>query len=253
MENNNLTDIDKYFSQRRSIRNFSDKPVSRELLDSILMSAAKAPTCGNMQLYSVIVTRGENQRRELAALHFNQPASLAPVMLTVCADFNRFTRWCNLSNADAGFDNFLSFTSAFADAIIYAQQVVTIAEMKGLGTCYLGTVIYNAPQISSLLNLPELVMPVACLAIGWPAEEGTPTERLPIHGFVHEEKYRNDSDDEILEIFREKEEYGPNKEFVAENNKENLAQVFSEVRYPRSMNEEFSAALIEWLRPFFLK
>lgn len=236
------------FSSRRTIRKFSQKAVDDSLLRSLLEKAMKAPTTGNMQLYSVIVTRGEAERRALAPLHFSQPAAVgAPVILTVCADLYRFTRWCEESDADAGFDNFLSFTSAFADALIYAQQIVNIAETEGLGTCYLGTVTYNALEISKLLKLPELVVPVACLALGWPAEEGEPTERLPLEGIMHEEYYRDLSKEEIIEIFKAKDEYLPNRRFVEENGKKNLAQVFAEVRYPRSMNEEFSEKFLEFL------
>ena len=237
-----------YFSQRRSIRKFRDEEVPDSLLRDILTRAMKAPTTGNMQLYSVIVTRSEEGRKALAPLHFSQPATQAPVLLTVCADFNRFTRWCEVSGADAGYDNLLSFTSAFADAMIYAQQIVTIAETEGLGTCYLGTVTYNAGEIARLLDLPELVAPVACVALGWPAGEGEPTERLGLEAVMHEEKYRRPTDREVKELFRVKEEYGPNKGYVAENGKENLAQVFAEVRYPRGMNEEFSDRLAEFLR-----
>lgn len=253
MDNNYQISSLEYFLNRKTVRIFEDKEVNPELLNSILTAASKAPTCGNMQLYSVVVTRGEEERKELAAFHFNQPATKAPVILTICADFYRFAKWCELRNADAGFDNFLSFTSAFADAMIYAQQVTTIAEMQGLGTCYLGTVIYNAPEISKLLKLPELVVPVACLAIGWPAEEGDATERLEAEAFVHEEHYRPGSDEEILRFFKVKEDFEPNKVYVDENGKENLAQVFAEVRYPRGMNEEFSAKLIDWLKSSYLK
>lgn len=238
-----------YFSGRRSVRRFLPEPVSDAMLTEILELAAKAPTCGNMQLYSVVVTRDEVRRKQLAALHFNQSASTgAPVLLTICADFARFTRWCELNHADAAYDNFLSFTSAFADAMILAQQITTIAEMQGLGTCYLGTAIYNAPEISALLKLPRMCMPVACLAIGWPDGEGVATERLPLRAWVHEEEYRADSDEEILDLYKVKDEFPGNAAFPAENGKDNLAQVFAEVRYPRAMNEEFSRKLLEWLR-----
>lgn len=238
-----------YFSERRSIRNFSGKEVSEELLNSILERAMKAPTTGNMQLYSVVVTRDKEGLRKLAPLHFSQPAAVgAPVILTVCADLYRFTRWCNLRGADAGFDNFLSFMSAFADALIYAQQVVTIAETEGLGTCYLGTVTYNAPEISKLLDLPKLVIPAACLALGWPEGEGEKTERISLEGLIHRESYNRHTDDEIIDIFKIKEEFEPNKGYVKENGKENLAQVFAEVRYPRQMNEEFSEKFLTYLK-----
>lgn len=240
--------MNRYFLERRTVRNFSDREVEACLLNDILTAAAKAPTCGNMQLYSVIVTRDKERKRELAKCHFNQPATNAPVILTICADFNRFTRWCELSDADAGFDNLESFMSATADAIILAQQITTIAEQEGLGTCYLGTVTYNVSEIAELLRLPELVVPVACLAVGWPEGDGAESERLPVEAFVHEEEYRADSDDRILELFRSKEEYPDNLRYVEENGKDNLAQVFAEVRYPRAMNEEFSAKLEAFLK-----
>lgn len=238
-----------YFTDRRSVRKFQAREVPDTLLREILEKAMKAPTTGNMQLYSVIVTRSQEMKEKLVPLHFSQPAAAgAPVILTVCADLYRFTRWCDASNADAGFDNFLSFTSAFADALIYAQQIVTIAENEGLGSCYLGTVTYNAPEISRLLELPKLVVPVACLAIGWPDGEGELTERLQLSGILHEEKYDVPTDEEVIDIFKVKEDYEPNREYVAENGKENLAQVFAEVRYPRQMNEDFSKKFLEYLK-----
>lgn len=239
----------EYFTQRRSIRRFTDENVSDAQLDSILTQALKAPTTGNMQLYTIIVSRKGESRKALEQCHFCQPASTgAPVLLTVCADFARFTRWCKLSNADAGFDNFLSFMSAAADATILAQQIATIAEMEGLGTCYLGTVTYNAPKISEILGLPELCVPVACLAVGHPDGEGEATERLGLEALVGREKYPDQSDEDIMELYRVKEDYEPNRKFVEENGKENLAQVFAEVRYPRSMNEEFTKGFVELLK-----
>lgn len=244
-----MIDPVSYFGDRRTVRLFEQKEVSDELLRSILTRAMKAPTCGGMQLYTVVVTRGEEARKALAAAHFNQPAAVgAPVLLTVCADFNRFTRWCKLRGADPGFDNFLSFTSAVADATALTQQIGTIAEMEGLGTCWLGTVTFNAPAISDLLHLPELVVPVGALAIGWPAEKGEETERLPYEAVVVENTYPERTNEEILQLFKSKEEWPANRGYVAENGKESLAQVFTDVRYPRSMNEPLSEAFLTYLR-----
>lgn len=237
------------FKTRRSVRKYSDREVSRELLDSILEAAMKAPTCGNMQLYSVIVTRSEEGKKALAPAHFNQPmVTAAPVVLTVCADFNRFTRWCELSDADPGYDNFLSFMNAMADATVFAQQIVAIAEARGLGTCYLGTVTYNADKISDTLGLPDLCVPVACITLGWPAEDGVETERLPLDAIMHEEHYRSDSNDKIIDLFKAKDHYGTNRKFIEENGKQTLAQVFTDVRYPRAMNEDFSRTFLDLLR-----
>lgn len=238
-----------YFSGRRTIRRYSGRDLPEEVLDGILERAMRAPTCGNMQLYSVVVTRDSEMKRRLAPLHFNQPSvEECAALLTVCADFNRFTRWCDISGADPGFGNFLSFMSAVSDATIYAQQIVTIAEMEGLGTCWLGTVTYNAEAISEVLELPSLVVPVAALTIGYPGEDPALVERLPAAAVIHRETYRKDSDTEVMDLFRAKEEFPANAGYVAENGKKNLAQVFTDVRYPRKMNEEFSTMFLDLLR-----
>lgn len=238
-----------YFTTRATIRKFSDREVPEALVEETVRRAMKAPTTGNMQLYSVIETRDPEHRKALAEQHFNQPASTGcQLMLTVCADFNRFTRWCTINHADAGFDNLLSYQTAVTDAIIFAQQLTTLLEMQGLGVCWLGTVTYNADKISDLLGLPTLTVPVACLAVGWPEEGGEPTERLGVEAVLHRETYRQDSDEKIVELFRPKDDYAPNQKFIAENGKENLAQVFAEVRYPREMNESFSKSFLQLLK-----
>lgn len=237
---------DDYFSSRVSVRNYSDQPVSNELLIEIIEKAMHAPTCGNMQLYSIIVTSDEERKQQLNALHFNQPAAVSsPVILTICADFNRFTRWCEISGAKPGYDNFHSFITAATDAVIIAQQIVTIAELRGLGTCYLGTVNYNARQISELLELPELVVPVASLSIGYPATKESQCERLPVEALLHFETYRKDDDSEIEELFYDKEQFPPNIKFVEENRKRNLAEIFTDIRYPKDMNEIVSKSFSE--------
>lgn len=241
--------MENYFNTRRSCRRFTGQEVSETLLNEILTDAMRAPTTGTMQLYSVIVTRDSERKAALAPLHFNQPASTgADVLLTICADFNRFTRWCEISGADPGYDNFLSFISAMTDAVVLSQQIVTIAEMKGLGTCYLGTVNYNADKISQLLELPELVVPVVTLAIGYPEGEGVATERLPLEAWVHNETYRKDSDEEIATLFKAKDDFEANKKFVEDNGKDSLAAVFTDIRYPRAMNETVSKGLIDVLK-----
>ncbi len=239
-----------YFANRKTVRSYKKQHIPEDLLDSILERAMRAPTCGNMQLYSVIVTRDPERLELLAKEHFNQPASTgADVILTICADFNRFTEWCEASGAKPGYDNFHSFIMALTDAVIYAQQIVTIAEMEGLGSCYLGTVNYNAKQISEMLDLPNLVVPVASLSLGYPADnDEEQCERLPLEAIRHNETYRHDSKEEIMELFKAKDDFAPNKQFVEENGKDSLAQVFTDIRYPQSVNKEVTAAFLSLLK-----
>ncbi len=138
---------------------------------------------------------------------------------------------------------------AMTDAVIFAQQIVTIAEMEGLGTCYLGTVNYNAAEISELLSLPRLVVPVASLSLGYPdGSETALSERLPLDAIRHFEEYRDDSDSEIMNLFKAKDEFAPNRQFVAENGKDSLAQVFTDIRYPENVNKTVSETYMTLLR-----
>lgn len=238
-----------YFLSRKSCRNFKSQNIDQKVVENIILQAMKAPTCGNMQLYSIIETRDPENKKKLASLHYNQPAAATSgIILTICADFNRFTRWCNQNNADVGYDNFHSFITALTDAVIIAQQITTIAEMEGFGTCYLGTVTYNAKEISDLLKLPDLVVPVASLAIGYKDEEGEKTNRLPVEAIFHKETYRKDSEEEIKNQFKVHDLNPENIIFTEENNKENLAQVFAEVRYPRELNEKMSESFLSLLK-----
>ncbi len=233
----------------RSVRKYADRDISDELLKEILEAGTRASNTGNMQIYCIVATRDQEVKKRLAPAHFNQPMiTSAPVVLTFCADVNRFTKWCEARHADVGFMNFESFMTASVDAIVAAQNVCIAAEAKGLGICYLGTTTYNAPQIVEALNLPEGVMPVTTVTLGFPAEEPPRTERLPLKAVVHADVYHDFMPEDIDSIYAEQEQMAQNQRFVEENNKENLAQVFAEVRYTKAANEHFSQVLIDTLK-----
>ena len=135
------------------------------------------------------------------------------------------------------------------DATIVAQQFSVIAEMVGIGTCILGTTTYNANEIGELLSLPSRVVPVLSLAIGYMRDDepDSPTERLPVDAVLHYGKYSDYNDNDIDRLYAEKENLPENVEFVKENGKKSLAQVFTDVRYPKSNNEIFSTKFIEYI------
>ena len=229
----------------RSIRKYTGDPIPGVVLDYILEAGTRASTTGNMQVYSIIVSTDESIKEELAPCHFNQPmVKEAPVVLTFCADFNRFNHWCRLRKAEPGYDNFLSFMTAAIDALLVAQNVCVAAEDAGLGICYLGTTTYMAEKIIDVLDLPKGVVPVTTLTIGYPDEKPELTDRLPLEAVVHREKYSDYSDSDIEKLYHEKELIKSYQEFVKENNKETLAQVFTDIRYKKSDNILFSKALL---------
>ena len=154
----------KNLDTRRSIRKYTSCDVSDELLNKLFTQAARTQTMGNLQLYSVVVTRDPKIKEQLAPAHFNQPmVTEAPVLLTICADFNRTSFWARCRNAEPGYDNFLSFINAATDALLYTQTLCNLMDEEGLGYCFLGTTIYQPQQIIDVLQLPKLVMPVATL------------------------------------------------------------------------------------------
>ena len=234
--------------ERRTIRKYSQQPIQDELLNRLLEDAARTQTMGNLQLYSVVVTRTEEGKRRLAPAHFNQGmVTEAPVVLTICADFRRTTDWCNNRKAAPGYGNMLSFMNAATDALLYTQTLSCLAEEEGLGVCFLGTTIYMPKAIIEALGLPKLVMPVATLTLGWPDECPEQQDRLPLESFVHEESYNAYTPQSIDKFYRHKEELPSNKHFVEINGKETLAQVFTDLRYTKKDNEAMSQDLIDIL------
>ena len=239
----------KNLETRRSIRKYSKRAVSETLLNRLMTEASRTQTMGNLQLYSVVVTRSDEMKQKLAPAHFNQPmVTQAPVVLTICADFNRTSVWARNRKAEPGYDNFLSFQNAAIDALLYTQTLCNLMDEEGLGYCYLGTTVYMPQLIIDTLQLPQLVMPVATLTVGWPAEEPPLSDRLPLESFVHAETYHDYTPQDIDNYYTAKEQLAENQHFVSINNKETLAQIFTDIRYTKRDNEAMSAGLLEALR-----
>jgi nitroreductase len=244
-----MTDIIDSLFNRRTIRKYSSKAVSDDLLNELLDAGCRSSTTGNMQVYSIIVTRDKAQKRELSPLHFNQKMVLeAPILLTFCADFNRFNKWCRLRNAEPGYDNFLSFLTAAIDALLVAQTICIAAEARGLGICYLGTTTYMAHKIIEVLKLPKGVVPVTAITLGWPAEHPEQPDRLPLDAVIHKEIYSDYSDSDIERFYSDKERRNDSMQFMKENNKTTLAQVFTDIRYKKEDNVFFSKMLLQVLK-----
>lgn len=235
---------------RRTIRKYTEQDIPGQLLNELLEVAARASNTGNMQLYSVVVTRDKANKEKLSPAHFNQPMiRTAPVVLTFCADANRFVKWAEQRKAEAGFDNLQTFIASTIDAMLFAQAFCDAAEEKGLGICYLGTTAYNADKIIEALSLPRLVVPIVTVTVGYPALPlPEQVERLPLAAVVHQETYVDYTPESIDELYGEKEALEVNKQFVKENNKETLAQVFTDVRYTKNNNEYFSEVLLKVLK-----
>ncbi|MFO7923927.1 MAG: nitroreductase family protein [Bacteroidales bacterium] len=235
--------------KHRSIRKYKNKDIDHETMEAILTAGTRASTTGNMQVYSMIVTRDESIRKKLWECHFKQDMVMqSPVHITFCADFNRFNKWCRQRRAEPGYDNYLSFFTAAIDALLVSQNVCLAAEEKGLGICYLGTATYNSRKIIDILRLPEGVVPVAAIVLGYPDEEPGLTDRLPLEGVVHYEKYKDYSVNDIDRIYADKEALDQTRELLEINQKETLAQIFTDNRYKKTDNLHFSREFLDVIR-----
>ena len=242
--------------QHRSIRKYKPDPVPEDILDKILNAGIRTSSSGNMQTYSIIVTRDPDLRNQLLESHFQQSMVVdAPVLVTFCADFHRMRRWLNISHAPDNFDNYFSFMVGAIDAILVSQTVALAAESLGLGICFLGSTFANADQIGTILDLPKNVIPVTGFSLGYPAEDPDLRDRLPSSGLIHKEKYQSIKDDDILKIYQEREKKGwlrymqskRLKKLVQEQGVENLAQLYTVVKYTQSSHQEYSNKLLDYL------
>lgn len=233
----------------RSIRKFKSDPIDDKVLENILLAGTRASTTGNMQVYSIIVTTDNKLKEQLWETHFKQDMVLqAPVVMTFCADFNRFSTWCRMRKANPGYNNFLSFFTAAIDALLVAQNCALAAESYGLGICYLGTTTYNGDVISELLDLPELVVPVTTVVMGLPDESPELTDRLPLSAVIHKEKYSVYKSKDIESHYHDKEALELTENLIRENQVETLAQVFTDKRYTEKDNLLFSKKLLALIR-----
>jgi len=242
--------------RHRSIRSYRPDPVPEDLLNEILGAGVRASSSGNMQTYSIIVTRDKALREQLYQPHMEQSMVLdAPVLLTFCADFHRMRRWLEVSGAPDNFDNFMSFMIAAIDATLVSQNVALAAEARGLGICYMGSTLANCDEIGRILQLPPNVVPVVGFSLGYPDEDPAPRDRLPLDGLIHHETYQDYSDERILEVYAERELRGWERymnfprlrRLVEESGVQNLAQLYTTVKYTRESHHEFSQTVLDYL------
>lgn len=252
MQNNIFQSI----ANHRSIRKYKSTEVSDEIIQQIAETAMNASSSGNMQCYSIIVTKDQKIREELYPLHFNQSMVMdAPVLVTFCADFNRMRKWVEKNQAPLNFDNFMSFMIASIDATLMAQNFALLAESLGLGICFMGTTLANAHEIGRVLNCPDNVVPVVGFSLGYPDESPEIRKRLPVSGVIHKEKYQDYNSEQIEDIYLERETLGMKrysevpelKKMMIENNVKTLAEVYTKLKYTRESHVTYSQNVLSYL------
>lgn len=250
-------DVIQALHSHRSIRTYNSQPIPEDVLNEVLDAGIRASSSGNMQSYSIIVTKDESLRQALYEPHMGQSMVVdAPVLLTFCADFRRMRKWLAQSGAPLNFDNFMSFMIAAIDATLVSQNVAIAAESKGLGLCYMGSTLANCDKIGELLELPEGVVPVVGYSLGYPDEQPEVRDRLPLSGLVHQEVYQDPSEQDIRDIYQQREtagwerymSYPELKQMIDESGVENLAQIYTKLKYTKESHVDFSNSVLDYLK-----
>lgn len=206
--NLNQNETIRLLTLRASCRDFADDKIPQDVLNAVLNAGIHAPTGGNLQPYSIVKVANEKTRARLATLCGGQGfIAKAPVNLIFCIDWRRLERWASLEAAPfSATQSFRHFWISFQDTIICAQNICTAADAVGLGSCYVGTVLECFRDLRELLELPDGVLPVVLLAIGYPRERPMPRRKLGIDVMVHDEVYHELEAEELLQAFEAKYE-----------------------------------------------
>jgi nitroreductase len=242
----------KTIHNRKSIRAYQESPIPAEAHDMILNAALRAPTAGNMMLYSIIEVTDRQKKERLAETCDHQPfIATAPMVLLFLADYRRWTDLFAFSGVDEAFcsarglpqrgpeegDLFL----ACCDALIAAQTAVIAAESMGIGSCYIGDIMENYEVHREMFDLPDSVFPITLLCFGYATERqasGPLSSRLPKEQVVFENQYHR-LDRQGVEAMEEMYIHGahPIRNFV--DGAGNLGQHF----YIRKTGSDFMAEM----------
>jgi nitroreductase len=206
---------------RRSVRAYRDQPVERETVDQIIQAAMRAPTAGNLMLYSILEIADQGIKDKLAVSCDNQPfIATAPLVLLFLADYQRWfdyflfsgvEEYCEREGKEMRCPGEGDLLLACCDALVAAQTAVIAAEALGLGSCYVGDIMEQYEFHRELLNLARYTFPVAMVCLGYPTEAHARrqlTTRYP-QEYVHfTDRYRRLDAAELEKVFASRERSG---------------------------------------------
>ncbi|GAA3995870.1 NADPH-dependent oxidoreductase [Deinococcus rubellus] len=194
----------------RSIRQFKPDEIPQTIVDEVLQEAITGTSSsGNLNSYSMVLTRDPVRKQRLYELHGEQEFILqAPLVITFCADWYRTRQWLKLRGARDNFNNFLGYQVAANETMLISQSVTLGFEARGYGICYMGSTLHAMQEIAEQLGLPETCLPITTIVVGVPDERPDRRERLPMRAFVHDETYQKPSASELEDMYEAREESG---------------------------------------------
>lgn len=162
--------------EHKSIRKYSDKPVSIEVIRTIVRTGQQAPFAS--QYYSILLSR--NMKRN---------PFKAPLLFTICVDSHKFERIMTKRNWKLATNDLTLLFFGIQDAALMGENMVVAGRSLGLGSCFLGSAMNRADKIAVEYELPPRVFPLVQLTMGYPAENPPPRPRYPLDFVLFEDKY----------------------------------------------------------------
>ena len=249
----NMNETLQVILRRRSLRAYADQPLQLLHRNAILQAALRAPTAGNMMLYSILEVTDQALKDQLAVTCDNQPfLAKAPLVLLFLADYQRWMDYYEQTGApqcaaglgreprtpQAG-----DLVLACCDALIAAQTAVIAAESLGVGSCYIGDILENAETVRQMFHLPRCTFPVTLLCFGYPrSAPGAPVSRFDQRFIVHENTYHRLEPAELAEMMQ------PLEERFAANPPQSGAQNAGQANYLRKFTADFSVEMSRSVR-----
>ncbi len=239
-----MNEVIQTIMDRKSVRDYEDRPIAEEERNIILNAACAAPTAGNQQLYTIIDVKDQKIKDGLVETCDHQDfIAKGKMVLVFCADTRKWHEGfedcdCKPRNRGVG-DLFL----AMSDACIAAQNAVIAAESLGIGSCYIGDIMENYEMQRDLLKLPDFVFPCAMLVFGYPTKaqkDRTKVKRAPLNRIVSEDAYPQMDEQYRMDLFYK----GSVQSY------EEWMKAFCERKYNSDFSREMSRSVKAFLKQF---
>lgn len=240
-----MNEILRSLHQRKSVRAYTDRPVTAEEKNAILTAAGQAPTAGNQQLYTILDITDQAVKEQLADLCDHQPfIAAAPVVLVFLADCKKWYDAFRLGGCEPRKPGLGDLLLAVSDANIAAQNAVVAAESLGIGSCYIGDVMENHDGMCRLLRLPQYVFPAAMLVMGYPTDQQKEREkpqRCALSHIVHENAYREMDGPELEAMLAKNAKARPYAEWL---------EAFCKRKYNSDFSREMTRSVAQYCDDF---
>jgi nitroreductase len=242
--------------RRKSIRDYTDQPILPEVKAQLLGATLRAPTAGNMTLYTIIEVQDPALKQRLAVTCDDQPfIAKAPLVLLFLADYQRWEDYytacgvdelCALKGMQRRHPQEGDLFLACCDALIAAQTAVLAADALGLGSCYIGDIMEHFEEHRQMFDLPRYVFPIAMVCFGYPTEgqlSRPQTDRFEQKYVIFTDRYHHQDRAELAEMFRSRQErIFTGRERIGE------AANFGQLNYLKKFSAEFSHEMTRSVR-----